>query len=510
MKLDGAPAMRHYGVSRFYTRHRLAVLLVTLICLGLVAKLRSPARVRNCQGGIPLPQILAQQRKSGATANFAATSAGWRPGARCANYPPDASLVIVVKTGATEAFSKLPTLLLTYLSCVPPENVLFFSDMTGTIGNFAIHDSLDTATAAATSDNPDFDLYNNQKELRKLGQDMGSLRTEWKSDEAWRLDKYKNIYTAQKTWDLAPERDWYLYIDADTYISWTNLFLWLATLDATKPLYLGSQVDAGRPPFAHGGSGYLLSKPAMRLLVGDDRKSLAKEFDKNATTACCGDQELGKTLFKKGLKVQNVRPVINGNRPKTFNFGPELWCTPVATMHHVGSEEVQDMWDFENQRNSTEVRPPMLLSHTYKQANRYQEPLLMEELYYTMIASLMTTPRRDDWDNQSPFDQLRPDPIITPVITPDFVGEFFLHDPTRSYNHCRKTCERDLACFQFVYSRGSCKLDTAFKLGKPRYPSKAEDGGEEVRFQSGWMVERIQKWIDHNSPCAGPNWDPDH
>ncbi|OBT96910.1 hypothetical protein VE01_05505 [Pseudogymnoascus verrucosus] len=490
MKLDGAPSMRRYGVSRFYTRHRLAVLLVTLLCLGLIAKLRQPARPRNCQGGIPLPQILAQQRKSGATANFAATTAGWRPGARCANYPQDASLVIVVKTGATEAFSKLPTLLLTYLSCVPPENVLFFSDMAGTIGNFAIHDSLDTATADATKDNPDFDLYNNQKELRQLGQNMDSLRNEWKSEAAWRLDKYKNLYTAQKAWDLAPDRNWYLYIDADTYISWTNLFLWLATLDATKPLYLGSQVDVGRPPFAHGGSGYLLSKPAMQLLVGDDRKSLAKEFDKNATTACCGDQELGRTLFKKGLKVQNVRPVINGKNPREFNFGPELWCTPVATMHHVGSEEVQDMWDFENQRNST------------------KEPLLMEELYYTMIASLMTTPRRDDWDNQSPFDQLRPDPILTPNHVGDF--DFFHHDPTKSYNHCRKACQKDKDCFQFVYSKDSCKFDTAFTLGKPRYPKKAEDGGEEIRFQSGWLVERIQKWIAQNSPCPGPNWEKDH
>lgn len=135
----------------------------------------------------------------------------------------------------------------------------------------------------------------------------------------------------------------------------------------------------------------------------------------------------------------------------------------------------------------------------------------MEELYYTMIASLMATPRRDDWDNQSPYSQLRPVPALTdPIITPEFVGDFFLHDPTRSFNHCRKTCEKDPTCFQFVYSRGSCKLDTAFTLGKPRYPEKAEDGGKEVRFQSGWLVERIHKWIDHNSPCAGPNWDPDH
>jgi hypothetical protein len=355
MKLDAPAAMRYHGVSRLYTRHRLLIVVATLVFFGLIAKLRGTGRSRDCKGGIPLPHVLAQHQKSGATPNLAATATGWRPGARCDNYPKDASLVIVVKTGATEAYSKLPTLLLTYLSCVPPENLLFFSDIAGTVGNFAIHDALDTATKAATHDNHDFDLYYTQQEMKRLGQDMGSIRNEWKSEAAWRLDKYKNLYTAQKAWDMAPGRDWYLYIDADTYISWTNLFLWLATLDASEPLYLGSQVDVGRPPFAHGGSGYLLSKPAQELLVRNDRAKLAKEFDKNATTACCGDQELAKALFKKGLRVKNVRPVINGEKIKRFNFGPELWCTPVVTMHHVGSEEVQEMWDLENQRNSTKV-----------------------------------------------------------------------------------------------------------------------------------------------------------
>lgn len=129
----------------------------------------------------------------------------------------------------------------------------------------------------------------------------------------------------------------------------------------------------------------------------------------------------------------------------------------------------------------------------------------MEELYFTTIASLMTNPRRDDWDNHSPIDQLHPESLTTP----HFVGDFFLHDPTKSYNHCRKSCEKDPTCFQFVYSRDSCKIDTAFRLGSPRYPTKTEDG-KEVRYQSGWMVERIKNWISHNSPCAGPNWDPDY
>ena len=127
----------------------------------------------------------------------------------------------------------------------------------------------------------------------------------------------------------------------------------------------------------------------------------------------------------------------------------------------------------------------------------------MEELYYLMIAPLMDTSRRDDWDNLSPLEQIRPEPIIKP----DFVGKFFLNDSTISYNACRKACEVERKCFQFVYYKDTCKLDTSFKLGSPRYPWKED--GEEIRVQSGWMVDRIQDWIKVNSPCEGPNWDAD-
>lgn len=67
-----------------------------------------------------------------------------------------------------------------------------------------------------------------------------------------------------------------------------------------------------------------------------DRQKLAEQYVKNA-----------KVLFKKGLWVKTLRPVINGEKLKRFNFGPELRCTPVVTMHRVGSEEVQEMWGFE-------------------------------------------------------------------------------------------------------------------------------------------------------------------
>lgn len=46
----------------------------------------------------------------------------------------------------------------------------------------------------------------------------------------------------QHAWRHAPDNDWYVLVDDDTYILSDNLGQWLATLDPNKPYYLGSAV----------------------------------------------------------------------------------------------------------------------------------------------------------------------------------------------------------------------------------------------------------------------------
>lgn len=416
--------------------------------------------------------------------------------AQCASYPQDASVVIVVKTGATEAFDKLPTILMTYLSCVPHENLLIFSDMASSIGPYKIHDSLDHVVLETTQGNKDFDLYRQQKELKKLGQHMGMLPSK-QNNKAWNLDKYKNIHTAQKAWDLAPDRDWYVYIDADTYITWPNFFAWLEKLNPKKKLYVGSEVRAGTQWFAHGGSGYMLSKPAMKLLVGDDRAQVAADFDKGALSACCGDQELARSLHRKKLEVENWRPMINGEKASRFGYGPKLWCTPVVTQHHMTSSEVQDIWQFEGQREDP------------------TSPILAEDLYRELFSPLFV-PKRADWDN------LSHQTIVAPK--PGKAGSVKHHDPSLSFEHCRQTCEGRKDCFQFAFHNSTCQLSQAFHLGEPRYPKKekytqlytdAQGMGlereveREIKYESGWMVERIRAWVENEGRCMLPSWDRD-
>ena len=266
--------------------------------------------------------------------------------------------MIVVKTGGTETFQKIPTQLMTYLQCAGDDAVIF-SDMELDLGGHHIYDCLDKVIDQTKKNNPDFDLYNTQKSYQADGAQIMSLN---RASDAWTLDKYKNIHTAQKAYELRPGKSWYFFIDADTYIVWPNFFAWLKRLNPNEKLYLGSVVDVGKPPFNHGGSGYLLSKAAMAELVGDDAKAIATQYDKEAIHACCGDQEIAKSLFNKGISSFNVRPMINGEEARTIPFGPSHWCQPLITMHHMSPEDINDFWQYEGGRENPNVGLTYLLS----------------------------------------------------------------------------------------------------------------------------------------------------
>jgi hypothetical protein len=270
----------------------------------------------------------------------------------CLAYPSlDLDVVIVVKTGATEALNRIPTQLLTFLSCTK-DDVLIFSDMEQDIGGFHVYDALVEVVHEARTVNSDFDLYEMQKQVKLFGEDVSSLS---KGPEAWALDKYKNIHTAQKAWELRPDRSWYFFIDADTYIVWSSFFAWLKRLDPTKDLYLGNTIHTLNL-FAHGGSGYLISRTGMLEIVsGVEAPKIAADFDISASTTCCGDAELAGALSHKDVSLIDAYPLINNHKPRDMPFGPIYWCQPIITMHHMSAEEVNDMWQFEQSRLDPKV-----------------------------------------------------------------------------------------------------------------------------------------------------------
>ncbi len=274
---------------------------------------------------------------------------------RCAIVPGGENVVIAVKTGATEAAERLSTQMMTSLRCAP--NLVFFSDKEQYVGDFHLLDSLDKVPESAMANNPDFDMYKKQKGM-SAGQ-IDSMLKGWKPPHsgqlgAWTLDKYKMVHILEKTWTLFPNKEWYIFIDADTYLVWPNLLRFLETRNKTEKLYFGSKAYLGGTPFAHGGSGIMVSGPAMYDFVVTHNGTAAK-WDIPMKDKCCGDAVIGIQMLENGIEMENFWPTVNGEKPATLPFGPNEWCHPIVTMHHVTPAEMAEIDTFERQRKDTEV-----------------------------------------------------------------------------------------------------------------------------------------------------------
>lgn len=227
-----------------------------------------------------------------------------------------------MKTGASESFARVPTQLMTMLKCLP--DFLIFSDMEQDIGGQKIHDSLATVLSEAQEGNSDFDLYRRQKQC--LVDQENCNKQGDPAREGWNLDKYKNVHIAEKAYAMRPNYDWYLFVDADTYVLWPNLMQWLKKLDPTKKLYLGSVTMIGGFHFGHGGSGYLVSQAAMKEMVVE-HPGIANKFDVRAKSECCGDY-----IFALALKDTTDVGVQNMVGVNPFSYVPfssaSLACLP--------------------------------------------------------------------------------------------------------------------------------------------------------------------------------------
>ncbi|PYH76986.1 hypothetical protein BO82DRAFT_395718 [Aspergillus uvarum CBS 121591] len=383
---------------------------------------------------------------------------------RCSAFPDPGNVLLVIKTGATEIYEKLPTQLLTTLGC--SRNYLIFSDLEERIGPYHIQDALADYDPSLKESLPNFSLYCKQQEYRRTGQDIATLRKDGR--EAWTLDKYKFLHMVEMTWRERPSMDWYVFIETDTYLVWSNLLLWLQTLSADEALYMGSVAYLDSEPFAHGGSGYVISRKLMERFVGAD-PGVAGRYDGVFEPECCGDVVLARTIKKEtDVGVQNFWPQVNGEKPATLPFGPSHWCQPVVTMHHVEPRERSSIFAFEQARENI------------------SEPLLFRQLSELAFPSHAMPEEEEDWDNFS----------NVPLV--------YLDGEVPTLETCRVDCLNRNDCFQYRYSSGECHVLTgAFQRGTKR---EAEPGR---RWISGWNVKKIQSWRE-SQICVEPEWVKGH
>lgn len=399
------------------------------------------------------------------------------------SIPPET--VIVVKTGANEIYDKVPTQILTALHCY--EDLLFFSDLDQQIGPYAVYDALANVTESVRLNNPDFEYYHTLQRYHKNGQDISTLR-EKTGDAAWTLDKYKFLHMLEKTWQLQPNKKWYVYIEADTYLIQSNLRLWLERLDSSQPLYLGSPTYLNGEAFSHGGSGFILSGKALSQFAEGDA-GVAAKYDETMQGQRYGDYALMKALKDKGVNFTPAWPMLQNEKPSTIPFGPgpdngvRHWCQPLVTMHHITPNESSQIWAFEQTREDVRV------------------PLLLKDLYAGMVASEVHA-EREDWYNLSDDIFYRAPGVNGDRQKSEQEMTSAEKEAYRSFEHCRKACEEQDRCWQFVYSDQTCGFSYSYRLGRKQPP---ESDGK--RYKSGWALAKIAK-DQANHPCDTPEWLP--
>lgn len=249
-------------------------------------------------------------------------------------------VAIVLKTGSTEIYEKLPIHLATTFECV--KDRLIYSDVQQTFAKIPIRDAL---ALTSNREREELEQYHLLQEQVRLGGDAAYM----KGDKSWKLDKFKflpMISDAYRTFE--GRKKWYLFIEADTYVSLHNLVLWLQKLDHTEPIYAGAQVLIGDTEFGHGGSGFLLSDTAAKAFM-EEYTARQEHWDTIIVGDCCGDKVMAEVLLAADPPISLLRafPLIQGETVTSLDWTETHWCKPAVTWHHVSTAEIDRHYQFE-------------------------------------------------------------------------------------------------------------------------------------------------------------------
>jgi hypothetical protein len=352
----------------------------------------------------------------------------------CASLPRSEDVFVVMKTGSTVLRDRLPIHFETTFKCIPDYTI--FSDANESFRGHIVNDALSYIDESIKSQFPsDFQLHDH---IRDRG---GSALS---TNQGWKLDKYKFLPMIKGALDARPNARWFVFIEDDTAIVWSNLLRWLASYDYRRPYFFGREEKVADRPFAHGGSGYVLSNAALRQAVNYMEPRMQEYF--NLTNEVIyGDISLGWMLSDSGIPLTNVWPLFQGESPDRIQYTEDIWCQPVLTQHHMSSQAIASLWMLE-QAN---------LLHAQS------ADLLHRDVFNALIRPRLSL-RLENWDNGRGYEQAC-----------DTVSE------------CETLCMAEETCVQFRYASGQCRLSSRVRLGVPTTPK--------FGITSGWLVQRVDR-----------------
>ena len=277
----------------------------------------------------------------------------------CPPLPGMEDVLVVLKTGVTEALDKVPVHFQTTLRCVP--NYVIFSDHDEEIAGVRIHDALRNMPDENLKQSiPDFNIYNRIRSMGRAGlaqedfSDVANSALGKPDNPGWKLDKWKFLPMVMGTYKHKSDAKWYVFMEADTYFVWGSLLAWLEHFNPEDPLYIGTETQIADVIFAHGGSGFVVSNPAMKRVV-DEYSVKSNEIHAYTASHWAGDCVLGKILLDVGVPLHFSWPMLQNTAVAELDeFSPDFyrrpWCYPAVAFHHLSALDIQSLWEFEQKR----------------------------------------------------------------------------------------------------------------------------------------------------------------
>ena len=157
----------------------------------------------------------------------------------CAGFPKHLleDIQVVLKTGHGVLESRVHPQLHAGLSCI--DNLLFFSDITETFDGRELVDVIADTPQHLIDATEQLEPY---RQLRQCiaNDDIADCGDAITPKDGWRIDKFKFLPSILRAWEMRPERKWYVFLEADTYMVWDTVFRLLEEFEADEPHYFGS------------------------------------------------------------------------------------------------------------------------------------------------------------------------------------------------------------------------------------------------------------------------------
>lgn len=382
----------------------------------------------------------------------------------CRRLPGADDVLIVLKTGGTESHKKLPIHFKTTFRCIP--HWIVFSDLEEDIEGHRVHDVLDEIDDSVKETVEEFRLYDKIQDWHAKG-DMPSAVDEILRKQAWNLDKWKFLPLVKKALQTRPEAKWYYFMEADTFVVWSNLLLYLSQLNPDEALYLGAQSWIGDTEFAHGGSGFIISSKALHMVV-EEYTGHVPQYNELTRKEWAGDLVLAKAMKNQGIYPTRSFPILQGETPYTMDYTERHWCFPVVSYHHMSPQWIQTMWDYEQEWLAKEKATPSPDSLP-------SEPIRHRHVFAHFMQPTINLGEKKGWHNLSPDQGAE--------------GETTLET-------CRSICDAAQSCIQWLFTApGDCKISNDIRLGS----QSIED--ESMKYTSGWMTDRVAAFVDNMGQC---------